>query len=62
MWTTPYLESYFNIRPTEKTTMHDDIIKYSKTPIYRAPIYLKPRFTTANVFPQIGLNMYIVYC
>ena len=32
----------------------------SKTPIYRAPIYRKPRFTAANFFPQIGLNMQIV--
>ena len=33
---------------------------YSKTPIYRAPIYCKPRFTAANFFPQIGLNMHIL--
>ena len=33
---------------------------YSKTPIYRAPIYRKPRFTAANFFPQIGLKMHIV--
>ena len=28
---------------------------YSKT-----PIFCKPRFTAANFFPQIGLNMHIV--
>ena len=33
---------------------------YSKTPIHRAPICCKPRFTAANFFPQIGLNMHIV--
>ena len=33
---------------------------YSKTPNYRAPIYRKPRFTAANFFPQIGLDMHIV--
>ena len=33
-----------------------------KTPIYRAPIYHKPRFTAAISFPQIGLNMHIAYC
>ena len=33
---------------------------YSKTPICRAPIYRKPRFTAANCLPQIGLNMHIV--
>ena len=31
-----------------------------QTPIYRAPIYHKPRFTAAISFPQIGLNMHIV--
>ena len=33
---------------------------YSKTLIYRTPIYCKPRFTAANFFPQIVLNMHIV--
>ena len=32
----------------------------SKTPISRAPIYCKPRFTTAISFPQIVLNIYNV--
>ena len=41
-------------------TMVIIVIKYSKTPVYRAPIYRKPRFTAANFFPQIGLYMHIV--
>ena len=33
---------------------------YSKTQIYRAQIYRKPRFTAANFFPQIGLTKHIL--
>ena len=40
--------------------MLNKIPHYSKTQIYRAPIYHKPWLTTANFFPQIELNMYIV--
>ena len=59
--------NYKNLNSDLLTTEHCELnyhitVKH-RLQTYRAPIYCKPRFTVANFFqfPQIGLNMHIVY-